>query len=236
MDAGLRSLTMSDGMWIEWLTSRSTEARAGLFFRYAEWSRIVASATMLQKPHPVAEWRDYVQLASIALLKAIDRFDPGVQDSFKAYAEPLIVGEILRGLECFRKDRQLLASRMQEYGLTADSDGGDYYDLEEIAEVAIGLAFGAFLEVGITGGEADMNPLSIYETHQEGDMLMRKVDDLPERERQVIAAHYFQHLPFSTIADMLSVSRPRITQLHQKALQRLRAAYENDAAMQQLLL
>ena len=56
----------------------------------------------------------------------------------------------------------------------------------------------------------------------------RGIDQLPERERHIVRMHYFQAVPFKLIAKHLSVSEPRISQLHGRAMQMLKTALEKD--------
>lgn len=216
-------------LWEQWFQDRSTTSRSSLFFYYVDWVRIVASSTFSRYPHALAEWQDYVQFASVGVLKAIDRFDPMVQTNFKAFAEAYIKGEILKGVSCFAKDSKSKADFKLMASLCEKCEDSDYYGLEEIVDVAVGLAFGHFLELGVMDlSPADNDPLSIYEGDRQLGSLLAYVERLSERERQVIVAHYFQHLSFTDIADLLGVSKPRITQLHKTALKRIRHWYEED--------
>ena len=52
--------------------------------------------------------------------------------------------------------------------------------------------------------------------------LMRFIDALPNRERHIIAEHYFNEVKFKDLGAELGVSEPRISQLHSRALERLR--------------
>ncbi|HLK38114.1 MAG TPA: sigma-70 family RNA polymerase sigma factor [Polyangiaceae bacterium] len=54
--------------------------------------------------------------------------------------------------------------------------------------------------------------------------LERAVAQLPEREGNIVAWHYFDGVPFKTIAVRLGVSEPRVSQLHSRAMARLREA------------
>lgn len=54
------------------------------------------------------------------------------------------------------------------------------------------------------------------------DALVRAVEQLPERERQIVAEHYFQGVKFKDLGTALGVSEPRVSQLHSRALQRLK--------------
>lgn len=217
-------------LWRTWRQERRPEQRSALFFHFSDWIRTLASVNFQRYPHALAEWQDYAQLASLGALSAIDRFDPDVQPSFKAFAEPYIRGTILKGLACFTQDSKRRPDIRVQDVIPERVDEGDLYSFEEIVDVAVGLAFGHFLELGIPDqAPADNDPLSIYEGDRQLGSLRAYVDRLPEREQQVVVAHYFQHLPFTEIATLLGVSKPRVTQLHQKALGRIREWFEADA-------
>lgn len=99
-------------------------------------------------------------------------------------------------------------------------------DLEQVANVAIGLAFGLFPEAGIVDREPqDNNPLSAYETERENDTLDQCVKLLPANQQQVIRGHYYQHLSFTEISELIGVSRSRVSQLHAQALKEIRASH-----------
>lgn len=55
------------------------------------------------------------------------------------------------------------------------------------------------------------------------ESLARAVEQLPTRERHIVAAHYFRGVKFKDLGCELGVSEPRISQLHSRAMQRLRA-------------
>jgi RNA polymerase sigma factor FliA len=56
------------------------------------------------------------------------------------------------------------------------------------------------------------------------DHLAKAVETLPERERLIVSEHYFNHVKFKSLGERLGVSEPRISQLHSRAMQRLRLA------------
>jgi len=56
------------------------------------------------------------------------------------------------------------------------------------------------------------------------ESLARAVETLPERERLIVSEHYFNHVKFKSLGERLGVSEPRISQLHSRAMQRLRSA------------
>jgi RNA polymerase sigma factor for flagellar operon FliA len=78
-------------------------------------------------------------------------------------------------------------------------------------------------EGSLTGTEPAPNVLDILEQRSEREHLTKVVGELPERERYVIVAHYFEGVQFKAIAQVLGVSEPRISQLHTRACDLLRA-------------
>jgi RNA polymerase sigma factor for flagellar operon FliA len=59
--------------------------------------------------------------------------------------------------------------------------------------------------------------------------LARAVDQLPNRERHIVSAHYFRGVKFRDLGIELGVSEPRISQLHSRAMKRLRELMQDAA-------
>lgn len=59
--------------------------------------------------------------------------------------------------------------------------------------------------------------------------LARAVDQLPNRERHIVSAHYFRGVKFKDLGIELGVSEPRISQLHSRAMKRLRELMQDAA-------
>jgi RNA polymerase sigma factor for flagellar operon FliA len=67
------------------------------------------------------------------------------------------------------------------------------------------------------GSEAELDRQSTQAT------LARAVQALPERERMIVSEHYFNEVKFKSLGEKLGVSEPRVSQLHSRAMQRLKA-------------
>jgi RNA polymerase sigma factor for flagellar operon FliA len=63
-----------------------------------------------------------------------------------------------------------------------------------------------------------------------GEALARAVEQLPDRERHIVSMHYFKGIKFKDLGLQLGVSEPRISQLHSRAMKRLRALISRQAA------
>jgi RNA polymerase sigma factor for flagellar operon FliA len=70
--------------------------------------------------------------------------------------------------------------------------------------------------------DASSTPLELVERRMDRAELERAVALLPEREADIVTWHYFDELAFKTIAGRLGVSEPRVSQLHSRALVRLK--------------
>jgi len=91
----------------------------------------------------------------------------------------------------------------------------------------VGMAMVAFddLPEGQTYGlndEAAPSPFEQVEQRMERASLERAIKTLPEREASIVTWHYFEGVAFKDIAARLGVSEPRISQLHSRAMGRLR--------------
>lgn len=71
--------------------------------------------------------------------------------------------------------------------------------------------------------EFAVTPQDRVEQRMNREVLERAMAVLPEREANIVAWHYFDSVPFKVIAGRLGVSEPRISQLHGRAMGRLRA-------------
>lgn len=215
--------SQEDLLWKEWLRERNPTVRAVIFDFYAKWSRMLAGHYRARYPHPLAEFSDYVSLSSLGLLKAIDGYDASRGGRFKSYAEPFIKGAILKGLSCYVRERQ--RDSRERFGSLMEDAGGD--EFETVVNLAVGLAFGYFLELGVLDPEPQTDdPSLLYERYRKGEMLTHLVDQLSANEKQVIAGHYYQQLGFVEIGELLGISKARVSQLHVQGLKKLRKLYE----------
>jgi RNA polymerase sigma factor for flagellar operon FliA len=72
----------------------------------------------------------------------------------------------------------------------------------------------------VDAAPVENDPLNHYTRESEKLGLGSLVESLPESERQVIVGHYYQHLSFPEIRELMEVSKSRISQLHSQALKK----------------
>jgi RNA polymerase sigma-B factor len=197
---------------------------------------------------------DLVQVASIGLIKAVDRFDPTRGTAFSSFAVPNILGELKRHFRDHAWSARV-PREMQERVLQMNaaverlsSDHGRAPTIQEIA-AAINLSVEETLEVieaaeaytsssldaPAAGAERDESSTfgeTLGEVDERFELIeYRSVIDstllaLSERERQVLAYRFGDDMTQSEIAARIGVSQMHVSRLIRRALERLRTVAE----------
>ena len=195
------------------------------------------------------EMEDLVQIGSIGLIKAIDKFDTSFDVRFSTYAVPMIAGEIKRFL---RDDGMIKVSRtLKETATKAymtrevlEKKHGREPTLDEIsAEI------GATREDIILAMESSAEVESLYKTIYQGDgnaiFLMDKlvekqnphedllnhmvlnelIGGLTEEERTLIRMRYFEDKTQVQVAQVLDMSQVQVSRFEKKILNKLRGRF-----------
>lgn len=196
---------------------------------------------------------DLVQVGTIGLLKAIDRFETGREVEFSTYATPTILGEIRRHLRdqgwALRVPRGLkeLRQRVTTAAEELTQALGRAPTTRELAdhvgcspaEVADGLAsdnaFSALpldaLEQGEPASGALLGRLATEESaleHVELRELIRpELEALDARARRIVVLRFFGSCTQSQIAEEIGVSQMHVSRLLGRALRQLRAALQS---------
>jgi len=221
-------------LWQDLRERGTAAARSHLIELHLPFTRMLA-ATLYAKRHcDDFEFGDYLQFATVGLIEAVDRYDPRSSASFRTYASKSITGAVLDGAahlsdrqEQINTRQRFRAERRASLGNNIDSaHGADVF--EKLAEIAMGLAMGYILEdSALYLDEEREMPASQYDgiaMRQLRERMAALVEQLPERERLLVKYHYFNHVPFEALAEQWNLTRGRISQIHRRALERLREA------------
>jgi RNA polymerase sigma factor for flagellar operon FliA len=222
-------------LWLEFVAHRATEARNQLIERYLPLCRTIAATLFARRSGVEVEYMDYMQLATVGLIEAIDRFDPQRGVSFQTFAGHRIRGSVLNALEGLSETYQQsgLRKRLRRDRLESLRRGwaaGKSDLFGELADIAVGFALSYMLEgSGMVLEEETRTPYRqefyrSYEERQLRESLVKLVEALPEQERRVIRYHYYQGLEFQEIAQLFGLTKGRISQIHRQALQLLKEA------------
>ena len=228
-----------------WRHQKDRQARDELIERFLPLARKLARR-YAQSSEP---YDDLVQVASLGLVKAVERFDPGRGFAFSSFAVPTIVGELKRYFRdtswALHVDRgaQERARKITDAQQKLSSRTGRMPTVDDIAqylemsqeEVLEGLqtaeAYGAVSLDAPLSGEED-EETSRLDAIGEVDQRLGLVDDhatifaaarhLPTREREILYLRFGEDLTQSEIADRVGVSQMQVSRLLRRSLHRLR--------------
>lgn len=197
---------------------------------------------------------DLVQVATIGLIKSVDRFDLERGVEFSTYATPTIVGEIKRHFRdkgwAIRVPRRLQELKLSLAKATAELSQrhGRSPTVAELArhlslseeEVLEGLesanAYSAISldasDNGEDNGPAVADSLGITDGALEGvenrESLKPLLEQLPPRERHILLLRFFGNMTQSQIADELGISQMHVSRLLARTLAQLRQGLLSD--------
>jgi len=221
------------GLWERWRRDGDAAARDAIARHYVAYSRALAARIYARRVQNEFDFEEYAQLATVGLMESVDRFDPERGVQFKSYATHRIVGAILSGLTTLSERQQQIQLRRRiahervESLREAVGDAASPEDqLRALAEIGVGLALGLILEgtgmIQDGQGAAPDNTYARLELRQFREGVAQALDQLTDREREVIRRHYLQGIAFGDIARDLGLTQGRVSQLHRQALLRLR--------------
>jgi len=197
---------------------------------------------------------DLTQIATVGLIKAIDRFDPEYGNDFAAYAVPTIVGEIKRHFRDrtwdIRVPRRLQELKLDINEATATlsqmlgrsptvADIAEYLHRSE-DEIIEGLegarAYSAVSLQTLVGSGIDGTELGDLFGMDDPDLALAEfraslgpaLDALSEREQKIVILRFFGNLTQTQIAERVGISQMHVSRLLTKALAKLRGQLAGD--------
>ena len=194
---------------------------------------------------------DLVQVGTIGLVKAVDRFDPDREVEFSTYATPTIVGELKRHFRdkgwAVRVPRRLQELNLQLGDLIGklSQELGRSPTVGEMAEAAgtteeevlEGLESAhaySLISLDAPTGEEDLtlheqigNEDETLELLEYRASLTPLLDQLPPREQRMLYLRFFKGMTQSEIADKLGISQMHVSRLLAKTLATLREGLES---------
>jgi len=226
-----------------------------LIMEYSPLVKYIAHRIAMRLP-PQIEINDLINSGILGLIDAIEKFDPSREVKFKTYAEIRIKGAILDELRAMdwipRSIRKIINRLVDAYHELEQQLGRPARD-EEIAE-QLGLKIEEFYEllkqaagvplISLDGlvnhDEKKRNILNCLEDPKSAnalgalglseikDVIAKAIDDLPEKEKQVISLYYYDELTMKEIGRVLDLTESRVSQIHTKAILRLRVRIKNS--------
>ncbi len=246
-------------LWQEFKASNDKGLRDRLILTYAPLVKYVAGRLGSGLPAHVDEG-DLVSYGLLGLIGAIERYDPDRDIKFETYAISRIKGAIIDELRALDWVPRSVRSRAREIERaigeleaklgTAPTDeqiaakiGISVDELEESLTDISRSSIAALDELWSTSGDGDQvslldtiedtagpRPADVLDATELREALADAIARLPEREKLVVTLYYYEELTLREIGEVLGVTESRISQLHTKAILRLKARLAGAAA------
>lgn len=237
-----------EDLWLQYQQSRNTDTRNMIVVQYSYMVKCIALKTVGRYQY-FNYMDDLVNEGLIALLDAVEKFDPEKKVKFETYASIKIRGamiDYIRKQDCFPRRLKRMAKSLNEAENTLSHQLGRNPTDHELA---------SYLEVSLEDYEkmqaetCSLNMLSfeelIYEKGVESiefsvasdpirgpeqavaenelqEILASHIDQLNEKEQLVISLYYKEQLKIKEISSVMGISDSRVSQIHSNALRKLK--------------
>ena len=233
-------------LWDRYHKTKTPELREQLILEYANVVNLVAGRLSMYLGYTV-EYDDLVGYGIFGLIDAIDKYDMTKNVKFETYASLRIRGAILdqirkmdwipRTLRQKQKRMDTTIAKLEgELGRPATSEEvanelgislEEYEDWKSEAEFTNLVSLDDYLEQGSEGrietfGATFQQPEAAVQKQELKKMLVEALKTLTEKEQSVITFYYYEELTLKEISQILSVSESRVSQLHTKALKKIK--------------
>ncbi|MEG1848027.1 MAG: FliA/WhiG family RNA polymerase sigma factor [Lachnospiraceae bacterium] len=234
-------------VWDDYARTKSIQVREQLILEYAPLVKLVAGRLSMYLGYNV-EYEDLVSYGIFGLIDAIDKFDPKKDVKFETYASVRIRGSILDQIRkmdwiprAIRQKQKKIDTVIKEIESTegrtatdeeiasklgiADEELLDWQSQMKITNV---VSLNEYMEQGAevpiehNRNKQFIAPEESAEQSELKSLLRDSLDKLTEKERKVILLYYYEELTLKEISTVLEVSESRISQLHTKALQKMK--------------
>ena len=237
----------TDKLWSDYQKKPTQEIREQLILAYAQLVKVVAGRLNMYLGHNV-EYDDLVSYGIFGLIDAIDKFDMDKNVKFETYASLRIRGAILdqiRKMDWIPRTVRQRQRRIGEAIKQIETRTGKAATDEEIAaELGISgdeltnwqsqlmvtnvVSLTEFEEAGQEPAVENVNknrfsqPEEVVAEQELRQKLIESLGLLTEKERRVVELYYYEELTLKEISLVLEVSESRVSQLHTKAILKMR--------------
>lgn len=229
-------------LWQEYSSSRSPDIREKLIENYLPLVKLVAGRVAISLPQHVDK-DDLISNGFFGLMESIERFDTDRGVKFETYAAVRIRGAILDSLRAQDWVPATVRQKARQYEQTVaklEHALGRSVKDEEIAmamKIPLTELYKLIHQLNAstlipleefarneTASQHTPNPAQHIEEQEVKELLAKSIEKLPEKERLVVSLYYYEGLTLKEISLILKLSEARISQLHTKAIFRLRGA------------
>ncbi|MBD5458634.1 MAG: FliA/WhiG family RNA polymerase sigma factor [Lachnospiraceae bacterium] len=241
-------------LWEEYDKTKSSALREKIILEYAPLVKMVAGRLSMYLGYNV-EYEDLVSYGIFGLIDAIDKFDALKDVKFETYASLRIRGAILDQIRkmdwiprTIRQKQKRIDTAIKEIearcgrGATDEEiaknlgiSNEEYVEWQSQMKITNVVSLNEFLEQGSEipndnsfNRKAQFDePEEVIERDELKRILAGALELLTEKERKVIVLYYYEDLTLKEISSILEVSESRTSQLHTRALQKMKSKLGN---------
>ena len=240
-------------LWETYRKSPTPEMREQIILEYAPLVKVVAGRLSMYLGYNV-EYEDLVSYGIFGLIDAIDKFDMQKDVKFETYASLRIRGAILDQIRkmdwiprTVRQKQKKIDEAIRNIEMRTGKNATDEQvagelglEQEELTEwqsrlkITNVISLNEFLEQGqepvmdARGNSHFSQPEDVVSESELKQVLEEALEVLTEKEKKVILLYYYEDLTLKEISKVLEVSESRVSQLHTKALLKMRAKMGKD--------
>ena len=234
-------------LWESYQKNPVSEIREQIIIEYSPLVKLVAGRLSMYLGYNV-EYEDLVSYGIFGLIDAIDKFDRSKDVKFETYASLRIRGAILdqirkmdwipravrqkqkkideaiKNIEMKTGKTALDEEIASELGVSED----EYLNWQSQLKVTNVVSLNEFVEQGTepamdaTKNSHFAQPEDVVAESELKEVLAQSLETLTEKERRVIELYYYEELTLKEISSILEVSESRISQLHTRALAKMK--------------
>ena len=234
--------------------------RDALIVKYAPLVKFLASRMAMRLP-PSVSVDDLISAGIMGLLDAIEKFDPGKKVQFRTYAEFRIKGAILDELRSMdwiprstrkkiREMEQAVTAVEQKLRRPAEDreiaeemgvDLDTYHDMLDKARGIDLLSFDEYVSSHKHSTEPKRPYKSLIQTGEDTvehvmaqelkEVIADGIKALPKKDQMVVSLYYYNELTLKEIGKVMGLTESRISQIHTKAIIRLRTRLRSYSEM-----
>lgn len=201
--------------------------------------------------HSQVEYDDIVGYGIIGLIDAVEKFDYKKNIKFETYASIRIRGSVVdylrtndwipRSLRAKYKKVEEVIERLQleseeeisdariaeELGMSTAEYNKYMGEITTYAVVSLEEKIDENSSFDIVSEDEEIQPQAVLEKKELKRKLASALQELPEKERLVLELYYYSELTYKEIAEVLEVTESRISQIHTKAISKLKIALKD---------
>lgn len=231
-----------DALWRAYEMEKTVDVRNRIAEHYLPLVRLVAGRIAISLPQHV-DREDLLSSGFFGLLDAIERYELARGNKFETYAGVRVRGAMLDHLRAkdwipvsvrqnIKKYEKVVARLEGELGRTATDEElaaalelsiEGLHHLEGQVSAATIIPLEEYLRTDAPVSMED-GPVEHAEWTEVKETLAAAIEKLPEKERTVVALYYYDEMTLKEIAAILHLSEARISQLHTKAIFRMRGS------------